>query len=146
MLSSLFLIIIDMIFFFFTLHFVCLVFMSVFVCFPFRVDYLSQKLLSVEEADRQLIREQIDSLEREINLLRLAGYQFWTSVFLQGQMCPYLYQKWELSHYQVTSESCRSPTNSLRSMLAQLTNTLNLKIIWEASSALSWSQWFTRMF
>uniref|UniRef100_A0A3P9B4H7 Small nuclear RNA activating complex polypeptide 4 n=1 Tax=Maylandia zebra TaxID=106582 RepID=A0A3P9B4H7_9CICH len=36
-----------------------------------KVDYLSQKLLSVEEADRQLIREQIDSLEREINLLRL---------------------------------------------------------------------------
>ncbi|XP_014194812.1 snRNA-activating protein complex subunit 4 isoform X2 [Haplochromis burtoni] len=35
-----------------------------------KVDYLSQKLLSVEEADRQLIREQIDSLEREINLLR----------------------------------------------------------------------------
>ncbi|XP_031590769.1 snRNA-activating protein complex subunit 4 [Oreochromis aureus] len=35
-----------------------------------KVDYLSQKLLSVEEADRQLIREQIDTLEREINLLR----------------------------------------------------------------------------
>lgn len=45
------------------------------MCFFFRVDYLSQKLLSVEEADRQLIREQIDTLEREINLLRLAGYQ-----------------------------------------------------------------------
>uniref|UniRef100_A0A3Q0RRR9 Small nuclear RNA activating complex, polypeptide 4 n=1 Tax=Amphilophus citrinellus TaxID=61819 RepID=A0A3Q0RRR9_AMPCI len=36
-----------------------------------KVDYLSQKLLSAEEADRQLIREQIDNLEREIDSLRL---------------------------------------------------------------------------
>ncbi|XP_030579652.1 snRNA-activating protein complex subunit 4 isoform X1 [Archocentrus centrarchus] len=35
-----------------------------------KVDYLSQKLLSAEEADRQLIREQIDNLEREIDSLR----------------------------------------------------------------------------
>ncbi|XP_067376704.1 snRNA-activating protein complex subunit 4 isoform X1 [Channa argus] len=35
-----------------------------------RVDYLSQKLSSAGEADRQQLREQIDSLEREIDLLR----------------------------------------------------------------------------
>uniref|UniRef100_A0A4W6FJS6 Small nuclear RNA activating complex, polypeptide 4 n=1 Tax=Lates calcarifer TaxID=8187 RepID=A0A4W6FJS6_LATCA len=35
-----------------------------------RVDYLSQKLSSAEETDKQQLREQIDSLEREIDLLR----------------------------------------------------------------------------
>ncbi|XP_041792823.1 snRNA-activating protein complex subunit 4 isoform X2 [Chelmon rostratus] len=35
-----------------------------------KVDYLSQKLLSAEETDRQQLRQQIDSLEREIDLLR----------------------------------------------------------------------------
>ncbi|XP_027140161.1 snRNA-activating protein complex subunit 4 isoform X2 [Larimichthys crocea] len=35
-----------------------------------RVDYLTQKLSSAEETDRQQLREQIDSLEREIDLLR----------------------------------------------------------------------------
>ncbi|XP_063753065.1 snRNA-activating protein complex subunit 4 isoform X3 [Eleginops maclovinus] len=35
-----------------------------------KVDYLSQKLSSAAETDRQPLREQIDSLEREIDLLR----------------------------------------------------------------------------
>uniref|UniRef100_A0A8D3B547 snRNA-activating protein complex subunit 4 n=1 Tax=Scophthalmus maximus TaxID=52904 RepID=A0A8D3B547_SCOMX len=35
-----------------------------------RVDYLSLKLSSAEETDRQQLREQIDRLEREIDLLR----------------------------------------------------------------------------
>ncbi|XP_034451286.1 snRNA-activating protein complex subunit 4-like [Hippoglossus hippoglossus] len=35
-----------------------------------RVDYLSQKLSSAEETNRQKLREQIDSLEREIDKLR----------------------------------------------------------------------------
>nr|XP_020450672.1 snRNA-activating protein complex subunit 4 isoform X2 [Monopterus albus]XP_020450673.1 snRNA-activating protein complex subunit 4 isoform X2 [Monopterus albus] len=35
-----------------------------------KVDFLSQKLSSAEEAERQQLREQIDSLEREIDLLR----------------------------------------------------------------------------
>ncbi|XP_069581060.1 snRNA-activating protein complex subunit 4 [Brachyistius frenatus] len=35
-----------------------------------KVNYLSQKLSSAGETDRQQLREQIDSLEREINLLR----------------------------------------------------------------------------
>nr|XP_046242391.1 snRNA-activating protein complex subunit 4 isoform X2 [Scatophagus argus]XP_046242392.1 snRNA-activating protein complex subunit 4 isoform X2 [Scatophagus argus] len=35
-----------------------------------KVDYLSQKLSSAVETDRQQLREQIDSLEREISLLR----------------------------------------------------------------------------
>ncbi|XP_074495843.1 snRNA-activating protein complex subunit 4-like [Sebastes fasciatus] len=35
-----------------------------------KVDYLSQKLSRAVEADRQQLRQQIDSLEREIDLLR----------------------------------------------------------------------------
>ncbi|KAM4576135.1 snRNA-activating protein complex subunit 4 isoform 1-T1 [Odontesthes bonariensis] len=35
-----------------------------------RVEYLTQKLSSVEEAGRQQLREQMDGLEREIDLLR----------------------------------------------------------------------------
>uniref|UniRef100_A0A8C4HJ65 Small nuclear RNA activating complex, polypeptide 4 n=1 Tax=Dicentrarchus labrax TaxID=13489 RepID=A0A8C4HJ65_DICLA len=35
-----------------------------------RLDYLSQKLLSAGETDRQQLRQQIDSVEREIDLLR----------------------------------------------------------------------------
>ena len=35
-----------------------------------RLDYLTQKLSSAEEADRQQLREQMDSLEREMDLLR----------------------------------------------------------------------------
>uniref|UniRef100_A0A3B4V7P6 Small nuclear RNA activating complex polypeptide 4 n=1 Tax=Seriola dumerili TaxID=41447 RepID=A0A3B4V7P6_SERDU len=35
-----------------------------------KVDYLSQKLSSAGETDRQQLREQIDSLERDIDLLR----------------------------------------------------------------------------
>lgn len=35
-----------------------------------RVDYLSQKLSSAQEEDRQQLREQVDRLEREIDLLR----------------------------------------------------------------------------
>ncbi|XP_071328505.1 snRNA-activating protein complex subunit 4 isoform X3 [Trachinotus anak] len=35
-----------------------------------RVDYLSQKLSSAEDTDRQQLREQIDSLERDIDLIR----------------------------------------------------------------------------
>ncbi|XP_038559140.1 snRNA-activating protein complex subunit 4 isoform X1 [Micropterus salmoides] len=35
-----------------------------------KVDYLTQKLSSAVETDRQQLREQIDSLEREIDLLR----------------------------------------------------------------------------
>ncbi|KAM7415453.1 hypothetical protein PAMA_017794 [Pampus argenteus] len=36
----------------------------------FKVDYLSQKLSSAEQTDKQQLRQQIDSLERDINLLR----------------------------------------------------------------------------
>ncbi|XP_026177845.1 snRNA-activating protein complex subunit 4 [Mastacembelus armatus] len=35
-----------------------------------RVDYLSQKLSSAEETERQQLKEQIDSLEKEIDLLK----------------------------------------------------------------------------
>lgn len=35
-----------------------------------RVDYLSQKLRSVCGSEKQQLREQIDGLEREIELLR----------------------------------------------------------------------------
>lgn len=54
---------------------------------PFRVDYLSQKLISARDADRQQLREQIDGLERDIEELRCVWTDgtFWSLKYASTQ-------------------------------------------------------------